>query len=84
MPADPNAAFKWWLFVSNLGDNTSAIIGRGIVSAEIAEKTINAVILVLHTQDHTQIGLEIRSRSTGILESIVTGSTATSGPTSSQ
>ena len=72
LPTDALAAFKWWLFVCNLGHKTSGIIGRGIVSAELAEKWNNGVILLFHRQDGTQVRLEIqqperRSCSTRIL-----------------
>ena len=84
LPTDANATFKWWMFISNLGEHSNEIIARGIVSAELADKSGNAVILLLHRQNHTQVALEVCSRSTKMLESIVSGSTTTSDSTSSQ
>ena len=42
LPTDADATFKWWMLVSNLGEHTIEIIGRGIVSAELADKSGNA------------------------------------------
>ena len=65
---DPSAPFKWWLFLSNVGNNTSAIVGEGIDRIELAEKSAHAVTLRVHRQGDTLWFLEVRSRSTKILE----------------
>ena len=60
LPTDADAAFKWWLFVSNLGNKTARIIGPGIVSAELEDQWDNGVMLLFERQDGTKVRLEIQ------------------------
>ena len=60
LPTDAHAAFKWWLFVSNLGNKTDRIIGPGIVSAALEDQWDNGVMLLFERQDGTKVKLEIQ------------------------
>jgi hypothetical protein len=60
LPTDAHAAFKWWLFVSNLGSKTDRIIGPGIVSAALEDQWNNGVMLLFERQDGTKVKLEIQ------------------------
>ena len=59
LPIDGQPAFKWWLFVANLGNKTDRIIGPGIISAELADQWGDGVRLLFKRQDGTEVGLEI-------------------------
>ena len=65
LPTDAHAAFKWWLFVSNLGNTTARIIGPGIVSAELEDQWANGVVLLLERQAGTKIRLDIQQPQRG-------------------
>jgi hypothetical protein len=47
--ATESAAFKWWLFICNLGDNTRYTIGSGIVAATLEEKWDTGVQLLSYS-----------------------------------
>ena len=65
LPTDTHAAFKWWLFVANLGDKTERVIGTAIIGAELEDQWDNGVILVLERQDGTKVKLEIQQPQRG-------------------
>ena len=35
LDAGPDARFKWWLWLANLGNDTHAVLGTGAVSASL-------------------------------------------------
>ena len=65
LPTDADAAFKWWLFVSNLGHKTAKIIGPGIISATLEDQWDNGVMLLFERQDGTSVRLEIHQPERG-------------------
>ena len=65
LPTDARATFKWWLFVSNLGNKTERIIGPGIVSAKLEDQWDIGVKLPFERRDGTKVRLEIHQPQRG-------------------
>ena len=60
LPTDTHAAFKWWLFVANLGDKKDRVIGTGIIDAVLEDQWEDGVVLLFKRQDGTEVRLEIQ------------------------
>ena len=65
LPTDTHAAFKWWLFVANLGDKRDRVIGTGIIGAVLEDQWEDGVVLLFKRQDGTEVKLEIQQPAHG-------------------
>jgi hypothetical protein len=52
-------SFPWWLFLANLGKNTQAVIGDGVVAAMLEDTWEDRVQLLLTRSDGTEARLHI-------------------------
>ena len=46
--------FKWWLFLSNLGDETEKAFGTGVTSVQIQKEEANLGLRTVHTDESVQ------------------------------
>ena len=64
LQTDPDK-FMWWLFAANLGARTRRVIGSGLVSSSIQERSDTNARLRFQRQDGSTIDIEILNLDTG-------------------
>ena len=55
LDTSPDATFKWWLWMSNLGHHTRTIIGVGVVGAELTASNAGEKKIVFRRVDSSRV-----------------------------
>ena len=56
---DPNAKFKWWLWVGNLGKWSRDVLGAGVMKAYLRNHLPNVKYIVCTRADRSEVTLEL-------------------------
>ena len=59
LDAGPDARFKCWLLLANLGKGTRAVLGFGVVSASLRRQGTMVMHVVCMRADGTQVTVEL-------------------------
>jgi len=59
IPTGKLVNWQWWLFISNLGNQTEDVIGPGIVEANLIDNSNTAVILDFRRINDTTVTLQL-------------------------
>ena len=68
LDSGPHAAFKWWLWLGNLGALSADTLGAGVVSAFLRRGKVFERLLVCERSDGSQVTVALSLLSTGGLE----------------
>ena len=71
LPVDVDSAFKWWLFVPNVGDHTRAVIGQGIVKADLLDNSLGFAVLLFTHVDEQTVGLRVEQQGQGNVKTAI-------------
>ena len=72
LDAGPEARFKWWLWLANLGTQTRAVLGAGVVMAELRHQGLCVKHIVCTRADGTEVTVQLsRHPATGDLKTRV-------------
>ena len=63
LDAGPDAKFKWWLWLGNLGAISREVLGDGVVSASLHNQASNVKHITFTRADSTQVTVELSLRS---------------------
>ena len=63
LDAGPDAKFKWWLWLGNLGVMAREVLGDGVVSASLHNQASNVKHITFTRADSTQVTVELSLRS---------------------
>ena len=64
LDSSPDATFKWWLWIANLGPHTRRVIGAGVIEAELTSSNDSEKHIVFRRVDSSTI--EIKFSPAGI------------------
>ena len=59
LDAGPDAKFKWWLWLGNLGVLTRQVLGDGVVSVYLRNQASNVKHIICTRADYTQVIVEL-------------------------
>ena len=65
LDAGPDAKFKWWLWLGNLGTVTRKVLGVGVVSASLRHQGPTVGHVICTRADATEVTVELCLRSPG-------------------
>ena len=68
LDSGPDAAFKWWLWLGNLGPLSRDILGAGVVSAFLDHQGVFVRHLVCERSDGSQVTVALSLTRNGALE----------------
>ena len=58
MDSSPDAHFKWWLWIANLGRHTRQVIGAGVIRAELTFSNAHKKKIVCHIFHGIRVEIE--------------------------
>ena len=67
LDASPDAEFKWWLWLGNLGTVTREVLGAGVVSASLRHQGPTVMHVICTRADATEVTVELCLRGPGDL-----------------
>ena len=59
LDADPDAKFKWWLWLSNLGNESREVLGNGVVAAFIRRQGYYVKHIICTRADGSEVTVEL-------------------------
>ena len=68
LDAGPDAKFKWWLWLGNLGVVTREVLGAGVVSAFLRRQGHYVKHVVCTRADDTEVTVELSVHASGGLQ----------------